>query len=51
MESAGGLAPGMIGLLITYVIEINDDITAFLWAFSNLESKLVSLERCRTFTK
>jgi len=44
------LASGMIGLLITYVIQINDDIMWTLWSVADFESKLISLERCRAFT-
>jgi len=44
------LTPGVVGLLITYVIQINDDIISFLWSLSNIETKLVSFERCKKFT-
>lgn len=51
LNSSDALAAGMVGLLITYVIQINDDIISFLWALSNFENKLISLERCRAFTQ
>jgi len=47
----GTIAPGVIALLITYVININDDIMWFLWCLSNFETNLIALERCRTFTQ
>ena len=43
--------PGLAGLLITYVLYIDDDIIAFLWMLSDFEAKLISLERCLGFIK
>ena len=49
-QDTSKLSAGVIGLLITYVIQINDDIISFLWSLSNIETKLVSFERCKKFT-
>ena len=51
MKTENTITAGTIGLLITYIVQINDDLILFLWAWANFESKLISLERCKAFTK
>jgi len=42
---------GLIGLLITYLLDLNNNLIQVLQTFSNFESNLISFERCKAFTE
>ena len=44
-------SPGLMGLLITYLLDLSAVTINTLQNFSNFESQLISFERCRAFTK
>jgi len=46
-----GGSPGLMGLLIVYLLDISGLMTGFLNHYSTFESNLISFERCRAFTK
>jgi len=42
---------GLIGLLVTYLLDLSGIMTFLLYQYSLFESNLISFERCRAFTK
>ena len=46
-----GLTVSTAGILTAYMISCCDNTTWFLWETANMESQLVSFERCHAFTK
>lgn len=44
-------ASGIVGLLMSYVLVVNDDMLWTLRLLSEFESKLINFERCRAFTQ
>jgi len=41
---------GLIGLLITYLLDLNNNLIQVLQSFSSFETQLISFERCKAFT-
>ena len=44
-------APATIGILLTYCVQIQDELVRYLTCRSNLENDMVGLERCIAYTK
>ena len=44
-------APATIGILLTYCVQIQDELVRYLTCRSNLENDMVGLERCLAYTK
>lgn len=44
-------SPGLMGLLVTYLLDLSAVTINTLQSFSNFESQLISFERCRAFTQ
>ncbi|KAF8667250.1 hypothetical protein HU200_052916 [Digitaria exilis] len=39
------LNPGIAGLVVTYALDLNDELTSMIWSISKIENKMVSVER------
>lgn len=43
--------PAVIGILLTYCVQIQDELVRYLTCRSNLENDMVGLERCLAYTR
>lgn len=41
--------PGKVGLLLTFCFNLDENIRSFTFAVSEIEQKMVSFERCRSY--
>ena len=41
----------LAGLLLTYSMNINDDLISTIFSYAYLETKMIAIERVSTFTK
>jgi len=43
--------PSLAGLLLTYALTLSDDIIDSIFSFTNLENRMISVERVSNFMK